>query len=144
VILLALPPQSDYRFVDLFRKFAGRGDHESPYMPAPPLHQAMENGDGKCRRFPRSGLGQAHDVPTGHNHRDCFRLDRCGGFVADRPDPGGNNRMECKIFKFQKNSFSADAVHVVTARKNPGTNSPRVLNFQLVNHTTILQSKGKK
>ena len=44
--------------------------------------EVVTNGEGKGSRFPRPGLGDAEDVPTAHERRNGFGLNRCGRAIA--------------------------------------------------------------
>ena len=69
-------PQGADGLVDLLGQFAGGGNDQSPDVPAPALHQAMEDGQHKGRGLAGAGMGQAHDVVPLHDQRDCLCLYR--------------------------------------------------------------------
>ena len=44
--------------------------------------EMVKNGEGKSSRFPRPGLSDAEDVPTAHERRNGFGLNRCRLAIA--------------------------------------------------------------
>ncbi len=74
--------------VDLFGQFAGGGNDQGPDVPAPALHQAMQDGQHKGRGLAGAGMGQAHEVAAGHDQRDGLGLDRRRRQVGSRRNAG--------------------------------------------------------
>ena len=57
-------------------------------LPAPALHQAMEDGQHKGRGLPGAGMGQAHEVVPLHDQRDCLCLYRRWRYIGSRRNAG--------------------------------------------------------
>ena len=91
--------------VDLLGQFAGGGNNQSPDVPAPALHQAMQDGQHKGRGLAGAGLGQAHDVLPLHDQRDCLFLYRRWRDIARRGNAGRDVGVKIKCGKFHKFLF---------------------------------------
>ena len=116
---------------DLAGQFAGRRQHENAraLVRGRPLvtEQLVEDRGGEGQRLAGAGLGEAHDIPAGHDQRDGAGLDRGRGGVAGSGQRRFNARREaeglegCHVF-FQNNTLRP-ARHV--ALGSEGSNDPR-------------------
>ena len=91
--------------VGLLGQFAGGGNNQGPDVPAPALHQAMEDGQHKGRGLPGAGMGQAHDVVPLHDQRDCLCLYRRWRYIVRRGNAGRDLVVKIKCVKFHKFLF---------------------------------------
>ena len=110
--------------VDLLGQFASGGNNQSPDVPAPALHQAMEDGQHKGRGLPGAGLGQAHDVVPLHDQRDCLCLYRRWRDITRRFNAGRDLGVKIKCVKFHKFLLFYVRVKIPGVFKGIGVGSP--------------------
>jgi len=89
-------------FVDLFRKFAGRGNDQGADFTAFSLHQAVQDRQGERGGLAGAGLGQAHDVQALHDGGDALFLyrGRCG--IAGCRDSGRDLGMKIECLEIHE------------------------------------------
>ncbi len=85
-----LLPQFQYGIVDLLGQFTGWSNDQGPHLLARPLHQTVQDRQGKGSGLAGAGLGQSHDVMTVHDLGNCLGLNRGGCGVAHGSDSGNH------------------------------------------------------
>ncbi len=91
--------QGDERFVDLLGELAGRGKHEAAQPAALTVDQAVQHGKAEGGRLAGAGLGEAQDVLSGHDRRDCLQLDGCRGEIPHGLDACLDLGVKIELFE---------------------------------------------